>query len=120
MEILGSYGSMMRIREIFCEVAPLGCTTWSPVVKKVFLCYLVFYPEKTHVHILGLLLPDGRVDDTCGGRVVRFHGSTWLRMAHFGQVYADRLCHLAVVEEGTGFGFCSRSHNVTKFFLHLA
>ena len=101
---------------MFCEVVPLDCTNWSLVDKKVFLCYSIFYPEKTHVHSLGLLLPDGRVDDTCGGRVVRFHGSTWLRMVHLGQAYADWLCHLAIVEEGAGFGFCGRSHNVTEYF----
>ena len=99
----------MVLREIVTKVV----LSWLPVNADVDLVHLVWYPMEAHVHGFGALEFGGAVckstgcgivsGDACGARL-------WV--PHFLEDRSEEHSFLAVVEQGSHFGFCCGGHDI--------
>ena len=82
MEISRAHFDVVRRREVFGEVISSIKSPSLPNDPKLLLSDAILNPMKTHVHSFGMLLLDGVLCNTQGGRIICVNGCGRLLVAH--------------------------------------
>jgi hypothetical protein len=94
-------------RMMFGEIIGSIRLTLAPINLKLALANPIADPIKTHIDCFGPpFLFDSAGCDAVGSIVVSGHGSCGLGVSHFFKSNAQRASFLAIVEQGSKFGFC--------------
>ena len=109
--------AMMGGRVVLRPIIRIIERSGAPIKTELFLVHpAVSEPVKPHVHRFCALRLDFAVDDALRSRVVRLHGSRWLRMPHLLEngAHLNRLSGVYV--EGAELGLRGRRHDCPNDF----
>ena len=110
--ISGSCASVVRRREMFCEIVTKIGKARTPIYLKMFLSHKILDLVISHVHGFGLLLLNLLVCKSDGGWVVDLDGGGGLRMAHFMKSGSQCNFFFCIAGKGPAFGFRCGRHDI--------